>query len=66
MGTTKTIEKNASAEMFSPSVSPSAARDAEIKQSVECTDPKRLDGLKIRFDAKEFGIVPDSFRLILV
>ena len=35
MGTTKTIEKNASAEMFSPSVSPSAARDAEIKQSVE-------------------------------
>ena len=35
MGTTKTIEKNASAEMFSQSVSPSAARDAEIKQSVE-------------------------------
>ena len=35
MGTTKTIEKNASAEMFSPSVSPSAARDAEIKQNVE-------------------------------
>lgn len=35
MGTTKTIEKNASAEMFSPSVSPSAARDAEIKKSVE-------------------------------
>ena len=35
MGTTKTIEKNASAEMFSPSVSPSAARDAEMKQSVE-------------------------------
>ena len=35
MGTTKTIEKNASIEMFSPSVSPSAARDAEIKQSVE-------------------------------
>ena len=35
MGTTKTNEKNASAEMFSPSVSPSAARDAEIKQSVE-------------------------------
>ena len=29
------MEKNASAEMFSPSVSPSAARDAEIKQSVE-------------------------------
>ena len=35
MGTTKTIEKNASAEMFIPSVSPSAARDAEIKKSVE-------------------------------
>ena len=35
MGTTKTIEKNASIEIFSPSVSPSAARDAEIKQSVE-------------------------------
>ena len=35
MGTTKTNEKNASTEMFSPSVSPSAARDAEIKQSVE-------------------------------
>ena len=35
MGTTKTNEKNASIEMFSPSVSPSAARDAEIKQSVE-------------------------------
>ena len=35
MGTTKTIEKNASTEMFSPSVSPSAARDAEFKKSVE-------------------------------
>ena len=35
MGTTKTNEKNASAEMFSPSVSPSAARDAEVKKSVE-------------------------------
>ena len=35
MGTTKTIEKNASAEMFSPSVSPSVARDAEVKKSVE-------------------------------
>ena len=35
MGTTKAIEKNASAEMFSPSVSPSAARDAEIKKNVE-------------------------------
>ena len=35
MGTTKTNEKNASAEMFSPSVSPSVARDAEIKKNVE-------------------------------
>ena len=35
MGTTKTIEKNVSAEMFSPSVSPSVARDAEVKKSVE-------------------------------
>ena len=35
MKKTETIEKNASTEMFSPSVSPSAARDAEIKKSVE-------------------------------
>lgn len=35
MGTTKTIEKNVSAEMFSPSVSPSAVKDAEVKKSVE-------------------------------
>ena len=35
MKKTETIEKNASAEMFSQSVSTSAARDAEIKQSVE-------------------------------
>ena len=35
MGTTKTLAKNASIEMFSPSVSPSAARDAEVKKSVE-------------------------------
>ena len=35
MGTTKTIEKNALTEMMSPSVSPSAARDAEAKKSVE-------------------------------
>ena len=35
MGTTKTNEKNASAEIFSQSVSPSPARDAEIKHSVE-------------------------------
>lgn len=35
MGTTKTIEKNALIEMMSPSVSPSAARDAEVKKSVE-------------------------------
>ena len=31
----ESIEKNASAEMFSPSVSPSAARDAEAKKSAE-------------------------------
>ena len=35
MGTTKTNEKNASTEMMSPSVSPSAARDADAKKSVE-------------------------------
>ena len=35
MGTTKTIEKNVSAEMFSPSVSPSAVKDAEVKKSIE-------------------------------
>ena len=35
MGTTKTIEKNALTEMMSPSVSPSAARDADVKKSVE-------------------------------
>ena len=35
MKMTETIEKNASTEMISPSVSPSAARDAEIKKSVE-------------------------------
>lgn len=35
MKKTETNEKNASAEMMSPSVSPSAARDAEIKKSVE-------------------------------
>ena len=35
MGTTKTIEKNVSAEMFSPSVSPSAVKDGEVKKSVE-------------------------------
>ena len=32
--------------------------------AVLCTDPQKLDGLKIRFDVKEFGIGPDSFRLI--
>ena len=31
----ESIEKNASAEMMSPSVSPSAARDTEVKKSVE-------------------------------
>lgn len=35
MKKTESIEKNAATEMFSPSVSPSAARDAEIKKSVE-------------------------------
>ena len=35
MGTTKAIEKNALTEMMSPSVSPSAARDAKVKKSVE-------------------------------
>lgn len=35
MGTTKTIEKNALTEMMSLSVSPSAARDVEVKKSVE-------------------------------
>ena len=35
MGTTKTIEKDALTEMMSPSVSPSTARDAEVKKSVE-------------------------------
>ena len=35
MGTTKTIEKNALTEMMSLSVLPSAARDAEVKKSVE-------------------------------
>ena len=32
---TKSIEKDALTEIMSPSVSPSAARDAEIKKSVE-------------------------------
>ena len=31
-----------------------------------CTDPKKLDRLLNRFTGKEFGIAPDSFRLILV
>ena len=35
MGTTKRIEKNALTEMMSLSVSPSAARAAEVKKSVE-------------------------------
>ena len=41
-------------------------RCAKQKGLTFCTDPKKLDGLKIRFDVKEFGIVPDSFRLALV
>ena len=32
----------------------------------ECTDPKKLDGLLNMFIDTEFGIAPDSFRLILV
>ena len=32
----------------------------------KCTDPKKLDRLLNRFIGKEFGIAPDSFRLILV
>ena len=35
MKKTESIEKNASAEMSSQSVSPSAAKDAEVKKSVE-------------------------------
>lgn len=57
MKKTETIEKNASAEIFSPSVSPSAARDAEIKKSVEMElanfspatsilDPVMVDGIE--------------------
>ena len=41
-------------------------RNRAQKRLRTCTDPKKLDGLKIRFDVKEFGIAPDSFRLILV
>ena len=37
-----------------------------IKEPHLCTDPKRLDRLTNRFIGKEFGIVPDSFRLTLV
>lgn len=35
MKKTESIEKNALTEMMSPSVSPSAASDAEVKKSVE-------------------------------
>lgn len=35
MKKTESIEKNVLTEMMSPSVSPSAARDAEVKKSVE-------------------------------
>ena len=35
MKKTESIEKDALTEMMNPSVSPSAARDAEIKKSVE-------------------------------
>ena len=34
---TESIEKDALTEMMSPNVSPSAARDAEVKKSVELT-----------------------------
>ena len=37
MKKTESIEKDALTEMMSPSVSPSAARDAEVKKSVELT-----------------------------
>ena len=37
MKKTESIEKDALTEMMSPSVSPSAARDAEIKKNVEMT-----------------------------
>ena len=35
MKKTESIEKNALTEMMSPSISPSAARDAEVKKSIE-------------------------------
>ena len=38
----------------------------EKADSVLCTDPKKLDGLLNMFIDIEFGIAPDSFRLILV
>ena len=42
------------------------ANSLKKKKEQICTDPKKLDGLKIRFDVKEFGIAPGSFRLVLV
>lgn len=38
----------------------------EKEVTINCTDPKSLDRLINRFIGKEFGIVPDSFRLTLV
>ena len=38
----------------------------DIKKPLFWSDPKNLDGLLNRFIGKEFGIAPDSFRLILV
>ena len=38
----------------------------ETTMGNECTDPKKLDGLLNMFIDTEFGIAPDSFRLILV
>ena len=37
-----------------------------MTDTLECTDPKKLDGLLNMFIDTEFGIAPDSFRLILV
>ena len=46
MKKTESIEKDALSEMMSPSVSPSAARNAEVKKSVEMASldftPKNL------------------------
>lgn len=41
-------------------------RQQKQQTRLQCTDPKSLDRLINRFIGKEFGIVPDSFRLTLV